>query len=179
VKPNGDLMDICLVKGDTKDIKEVTKFLRRHKSVTNARIVEKGKGYLFLQVTGDRKTMFFTTPFISKYNCFRMGDVVAKNGYEEWVIGAPKKSDINALISSLKSHGEIINKYIAKTAAKIVKLSKKQKKALELAYYNGYYNIPRDIDLGKLASKMGINKSTLREHLKRAEAKIIKDYLEG
>jgi len=178
VKPNGDLMDICLVKGDTKDIKEVTKFLRNHKSVISARIVEQGKDYLFLQVTGNRKTMFFTTPFISKYNCFRMGDVVAKNGYEGLVIGAPKKSDINALISSLKSHGKITNKYIIKTAAKIVKLTKKQRKALELAYYNKYYDIPRGIDLGKLASKMSINKSTFREHLKRAEIKIIKDYLE-
>ncbi len=178
VKPNGDLMDICLVKGETKHIKEVTKFLRKHKCVINARIVEKGKDYLFLQVTGNRKTMSFTTPLLPKFNCFRMGDVVAKNGYEEWVVGASKKSDINALISDLKTHGKIINKHIRKSAAKMVKLTKKQRKALELAYYNRYYKIPRGIDLGKLASKMGINKSTFREHLKRAEAKIIKDYLE-
>ena len=178
VKPNGDLMDICLVKGDTEDLKKVTKFLRKHKTVISARIVEQGRDYLFLQVTGNRKTMFFTTPFISKYNCFRIGDVVAKNGYEEWVVGAPKKSDINALTSSLKSHGKITNKRTVKTPAKMVRLTKKQRRALELAYYNRYYSIPRGIDLGKLASKMGINKSTFREHLKRAEAKIIEYYLE-
>ena len=178
VKPNGDLMSICLVKGDTKGIKEVTKFLRKHKTVISARIFERGRDYLFIQVTGNRKTMFFTTPFISKYNCFRIGDVIAKNGLEKWIMGALKKSDIDTLISSLKSHGKITNKYITKTAAKMVKLTKKQRKALELAYYNRYYNIPRGIDLGKLATKMGINKSTFREHLKRAETKIIEHYLE-
>jgi predicted DNA binding protein len=178
VKPNGDLMDICLVKGDIKKLKEVTKFLRKHKTVISARIVEQGKDYLFIQVTGNRKTMFFTTPFISKYNCFRIGDVIAKNGYEEWNVGASRKSDINALISSLKAHGKIINKHIVKTPVKLIKLTKKQRKALELAYYNGYYSIPRGIELGKLASKMGINKSTFREHLKRAEEKIIRYYLE-
>jgi hypothetical protein len=41
VKQNGDLMDICLVKGDTKDIKEVTRFLRKHKLVINAIFSEK------------------------------------------------------------------------------------------------------------------------------------------
>lgn len=178
VKPNDDLMDICLVKGDKKDFKKVTKFLRKLKTVINARIVEHGRDYLFIQVTGNRKTMSFTTPLLPKFNCFRIGDVIAKNGYEEWLVGAPKKSDINALISELKTHGKVTKRYITKTAAKMVKLTKKQRRALELAYYNRYYNIPRGIDLGKLASKMGINKSTFREHLKRAEVKIIKYLLE-
>ena len=177
-KPNGDLMEICLAKGNTEDIKGVAGFLRRDKLVVDVRTVEQGKDYLFLQVTGNKREMFSTTAFLSKFNCFKMGDVVAKNGYEEWIVGALRKSDMNAMISSLESHGKITRKRIVKTTVKMVQLTKKQRRALALAHHNRYYDIPRGIDLGKLASKMGINKSAFREHLTRAEKKIIKDYLE-
>ncbi len=178
VKPNGDLMDVCFIKGNSKYFKKVIKFLRSHKSVLGVRTVERGKDYLFLQVIGNRKTMFFTTLLISKHNCFRIGDVIAKNGYEKWVIGAPKKSDINNLVLELKKYGKITSKHITKAPAKIVDLTKKQERALALAYYNNFYNIPRGIDLKKLASEIGVNKSTFREHLKSAERKIIRNYLE-
>ena len=177
-KPNGDLIEICLVRGNTEDIKRVAGFLRRDKLVVDVRTVEQGKDYLFLQVTGNRREMFSTTAFLLKFNCFRMGDLVAKNGYEKWIVGALRKSDITALISSLESHGKITRKRIVKTTVKMVQLTKKQRRALALAHHNRYYDIPRGIDLGKLASMMGINKSTFREHLTRAEKKIIKDYLE-
>jgi predicted DNA binding protein len=176
--PKGDLMEMCLVRGNIEDIRKVAGFLRGHKSVVSVTTVEQGRNYLLLLVTGSPKTMFSTTVFMSRFNCYRMGDIVAKNGCEKWIVAAPRKSDINALIFSLESHGKITSKRTVKTTTKIVQLTKKQRRALALAYHNRYYNIPRGIDLGKLASKMGINKSTFREHLARAEKKVINDYLE-
>jgi predicted DNA binding protein len=177
-KPNGDLTEICLVRGRTEDIKKVAGFLRGHKTVVSVTTVEQGRGYLLLLVTGSHKIMFSTTMFMSRFNCFRMGDIVAKNGYEKWIVAAPRKSHIEALISSLENHGKIVNKLIVKATTKIVQLTKKQRRALALACHNGYYDIPRGTDLRKLASQMGINKSAFREHLKRAEKKVIEDYLE-
>ena len=49
----------------------------------------------------------------------------------------------------------------------------KQKRAFELAVENGYYDIPKRIDLRRLAKVMEISIATYQEHLKRAEAKII------
>ena len=53
-----------------------------------------------------------------------------------------------------------------------------QRDALEIARENGYYNFPKKIDLNKLAKKAGLSKSTFREHLKRAEAKVLSNSIE-
>ncbi|MDD5192982.1 MAG: helix-turn-helix domain-containing protein [Candidatus Nanoarchaeia archaeon] len=52
-------------------------------------------------------------------------------------------------------------------------LSKEQKKAVEIAYKNGYYNYPRKITIQKLAKFSGIAKSTFQEHLRKAELKLL------
>ena len=57
------------------------------------------------------------------------------------------------------------------------KLSPNQKEALEIAIKEGYYHYPRQIELRKLASIMKISLATYREHLRRAEEKIIPDLL--
>ena len=53
------------------------------------------------------------------------------------------------------------------------KLSKQQKKALELAYENGYYSYPRKSSLEKLAKLAKIGISTFQEHLRKAEIKLL------
>ena len=52
-------------------------------------------------------------------------------------------------------------------------LTKKQKKALELAVSNGYYDYPKKIKLEKLAEIMDVSYSTFQQHLKTAEGKLL------
>ncbi len=52
-------------------------------------------------------------------------------------------------------------------------LTDKQKKALQIAVENGYYEYPKKIELKELAKLMGICYSTYQAHLKKAEKKII------
>jgi len=52
-------------------------------------------------------------------------------------------------------------------------LTEKQKKCLQIAINNQYYNYPRGIDLKSLAKKAGISYSTYQFHLRVAEKKII------
>ena len=52
-------------------------------------------------------------------------------------------------------------------------LTVKQKKALEIAITNGYYDYPKKVDLRKLAELMGVSYSTYQQHLKVAEGKIL------
>ncbi|MFH1358351.1 MAG: helix-turn-helix domain-containing protein [archaeon] len=52
-------------------------------------------------------------------------------------------------------------------------LTVKQKRALEIAINNGYYNVPRRVTINKLAKLMGISFSTFQVHLRKAEEKII------
>lgn len=52
-------------------------------------------------------------------------------------------------------------------------LSAGQQKALELAYLHGYYSFPRKANLQKLAKIADVRVATLREHLRKAESKLI------
>lgn len=58
-------------------------------------------------------------------------------------------------------------------------LSPKQKQSLLAAYSLGYYEVPRRVSSRELAGLLRIDKSTLAEHLRKAERKIIKGVLEA
>ena len=58
-------------------------------------------------------------------------------------------------------------------------LTFRQERDLRIAFDLGYFDIPSRITLDELASKVGCSKSTLNVILRRAERKIISDYLKG
>jgi predicted DNA binding protein len=52
-------------------------------------------------------------------------------------------------------------------------LTAKQREVLITAYKLGYYDIPRKINSDQLAEKLGIVNSTLVEHLRKAEHRLL------
>ncbi|MBD3202776.1 hypothetical protein GF327_00645 [Candidatus Woesearchaeota archaeon] len=110
---------------------------------------------------------------------------VDKKGYEHWEIASWKKAHINEFIKKTrKDADEFIIKSIKKTKIDeiyfprfIPKLTNLQKKAIELASENGYYDYPRKTELNDLAEKMDISLSTYRQHLRVAEKKLIPELL--
>lgn len=84
---------------------------------------------------------------------------------------------INKFLDSAKSAGfdvRVVSIYEKKSWGG---LTYRQEKDLRMAFESGYYSIPSQITLDDLAAKMGISKSTLNITLRRAERKIISDYL--
>ncbi|MCW3995981.1 MAG: helix-turn-helix domain-containing protein [Candidatus Bathyarchaeota archaeon] len=58
-------------------------------------------------------------------------------------------------------------------------LTEKQQIVLLNAYKMGYYDIPRKVGTEEIAKKLGIVDSTLVEHLRKAEQRIIKQIIEN
>jgi hypothetical protein len=56
-------------------------------------------------------------------------------------------------------------------------LTARQRNALTEAHSTGYFDVPRRITSDSLANRLGIDKSTLSEHLRKAERRIIGDLL--
>lgn len=54
-------------------------------------------------------------------------------------------------------------------------LTTKQQQALELAVDAGYYERPRDADLGELGERLDISKSAVSQRLRAAERKLIEN----
>lgn len=59
----------------------------------------------------------------------------------------------------------------------IPELTKKQRKAIEIAAKQGYYEYPRKSELRELAKKDGVSLSTFQAHLRKAENKLLLDFL--
>jgi hypothetical protein len=57
-------------------------------------------------------------------------------------------------------------------------LTEKQRKVLLAAYKMGYYDIPRKITSEELAKKLGLVDSTVVEHIRKAEQRLIKQIIE-
>lgn len=52
-------------------------------------------------------------------------------------------------------------------------LTRSQREAFELAREEGYYRWPREVSTRELAAEMDISKTTLLEHLRKAESKLL------
>ncbi|MEM4966467.1 MAG: helix-turn-helix domain-containing protein [Sulfolobales archaeon] len=84
---------------------------------------------------------------------------------------------VNELIEKLKSEGEIQIYEYKQFSITEDDLSPQELRALILAYTNGYYKLPKSIKSKDLAKIMGVSKSTLIYHLRSAESKLIRKYL--
>ncbi len=102
---------------------------------------------------------------------------VDSKGMEIWELASIKKSSLMDFINSYKQ-AEML--FIRKTKLKDIyfprlspDLTNQQRNALELAKKEGYYEFPKKITLERLGKISGLSFSAYREHLKKAEKKII------
>ncbi|HZX45098.1 MAG TPA: helix-turn-helix domain-containing protein [Candidatus Nanoarchaeia archaeon] len=111
--------------------------------------------------------------------------VVDETGSESWEIGSWDETVLrNFIVNLQKEHFEV--KILKLQNEKINEiyfpqvmpfLTKGQKRALEIATQRGYYDYPRNVELKDLAKEAGISLSTFREHLRKAEKKIMPDLI--
>jgi hypothetical protein len=97
------------------------------------------------------------------------------------MVGTP--DELNAIVNAARENGwgfEILSvqSYDPHISSAFNTLTAKQKEILTGAYRNGYFDHPRKIDAGKLAEKMGMHKTTLLEHVHKAEKRLIGHILE-
>ena len=109
--------------------------------------------------------------------------VVDEKGYEDWEIGSWDEQILRDFVVNLqKEHFEVKILKIQNEKLNQIYfpqvmpfLTKGQKRALEIATQRGYYDFPRNSELKDLAKEAGISLSTFREHLRKAEKKIMPD----
>ena len=172
---------IQTVQGDEERINSFIKDLRKDKRITNFEV--EGSTVFFIEV---RKEKIPSTFYHSKL-IFVKPVFVDKEGYEYWEVATWKKTILTDFINGIKKE---VSKDITLLKMKESKLTdiyyshlmpqltENQHKALLLAFEGGYYNWPKKTDLGRLAKIMKISIATFREHLKKAEQKIMPNLIE-
>jgi len=106
--------------------------------------------------------------------------IINKDGYHIWDLASFNRKALEKVLGFAKKHlGGQLLKFREEKLSNISitrifpKITKNQKKALEIAINNGYYNYPKKVKMETLAKKMKIAYSTYQAHLKKAEGKII------
>ena len=107
------------------------------------------------------------------------------DNHEYWSIGAWTKKPIQDFYDEISSHMhkhdilEIKQKNLAEIFFESagINLSNRQRFALETAYNNGYYAIPRKAGVQQLAKSAKLSSATMQEHLRKAEMKIIEFFM--
>jgi len=125
-------------------------------------------------------------PIIAKHNFMEVPPTVLMSGWEHYRLVGFDDSDVKGLLKALDRIGttEILRKkslsesvtddnFLLSLSSLFGQLTEKQLKALLSAVENGYYEIPKRITADALAKKNGQPRSTLEEHIRKAESKVV------
>jgi predicted DNA binding protein len=123
---------------------------------------------------------------IEALNLLHIQPEIYEKGWEYYRIIAFRHEDLNKLWQLLEKKGfviEIVKKapfdgFVASsltlTADSLFSnLTEKQVDALLTAYNHGYYSLPRNASVTKIAEKRRIPRTTFQEHLQKAESKVL------
>ncbi|MHA2107935.1 MAG: helix-turn-helix domain-containing protein [Candidatus Hodarchaeales archaeon] len=117
---------------------------------------------------------------ILENNCMSLLPIVIEKGLQSHTVLSPSKDDLKVLLDVLKQKYSIVHlKQLTTTPFNVPfdLLTPKQADALKVAYSSGYYEIPRRTNVTDLASNNGVARVTFQERLRRAENRIIREYI--
>jgi len=159
---------------EKKTLHEIKEFLRRFPSIRKIDVLEVGEDNVVFRLdTFSERTV---TEAVLKNDCIIISSVELKDGREIWRVAANSKKQLLKLLHELKKLGKV-EVLKLKRMSYDAKLTKKQLTILNIARELGYYDWPRRITLTELAKRVGLSKSTVAEHLRKAESKLVEKFL--
>ncbi len=120
--------------------------------------------------------------FIGKFDLKLEYPIIFRGGTCQFgMVGSPE--ELFNIITAGKENGwgfEVLSvqKYDPHISSAFSALTGKQKEILLQAYNSGYFDHPRKINAGELAKMVGMHKTTLLEHLHKAEKRLIGHIIE-
>ncbi len=154
----------------------------------------KAKELRLLEVQGNQ--LFYQVPELAGFHVsvldkgvFLLKPQIAKDGFEYWTIGSTDKKSLLKLYGRVRKLGprkatiEILGMRQEKlnffAPGALNGLTQLQRRAAEMAFANGYYEYPRKANAERLAEVLRVPRTTLTEHLRKAEVKIMRAVLGG
>jgi len=176
----------------------VLKTVKKMARESGARILREvpiaNKSHLMVMTCSCARTKPSTWSVIEKYNCLDLQPTTYAAGWERYRILAFSSSDIRALLDELsklskveiqsqssKADFSMMENFVLSVADLFGTMTGKQSEALLVALRSGYYKHPRRISTDQIARTLGRPGTTYREHLMKAETKLlqaVEPYLE-
>lgn len=141
--------------------------------VVRFNVLEENEKKLFLQVFTDTSSIGSVVHTILKNKCFVPKRVPLVDGWEVWCVASYDKGFIRRAIEEIKILGDFELMYLKRSTFDGFNLSQQQEMVIKAALELGYYRWPRGISVKELARRLGLNKATVLEHLRKAEIKVV------
>ena len=173
----GGFAGICQIKlrPPTRNPLELTK----HLDISKLQILTKlDDGSLIAYVSGKPDSRWNEIDS-SKYG-YLLAPELTQNSLRKTLIGT--RIQVEKMLSRLEKAGMPF-KIVSASEARftpdslVMSLTASQRKTMAEAYSSGYFDVPRRTDSKKLARSLGISKSTLSEHLRKAEKHLLAQIL--
>jgi predicted DNA binding protein len=94
----------------------------------------------------------------------------------------PNRDALQEYVRLLRSEGftvELLRAHPASQPANRLGLSEKQATALQMAHDNGYFEVPRETDLGTLADELAVSEQALSERIRRGLSAVLDETVSG
>lgn len=116
---------------------------------------------------------------VADSGCFLDSATSINDGTVQWNVLAPNAAALKSLhdkVTKLGCSVELKKVSVLRTSSE---LTRAQERVLQMAYNLGYFDIPKKVDLARLAKNLEISKATLDIMLRRAQRKIIANHVGG
>lgn len=167
------VISVGFIFGEEKNKKAAIKEFKKSKET----IRFEQEGNFIINIT---KQPLFTEPVYNPEIIRPNPVIINKTGYHIWDLASFNRKVLEEVLDFTEKHlGAKVLKFREEKISNISftsllpELTDNQKKAMEIAINQGYYNYPKKIKMEKLAKIMKISYSTYQAHLKKAEGKIL------
>lgn len=114
---------------------------------------------------------------LSESGCFITSAVMEDADMIRWTVIGPDIDHIKKLTQNIAEHGFSVKREMTGRTDFSPLLSDRQEEAVREAVEQGYYDIPRKVNMGELSESLGCTKSTLNITLRNAERKIMHHHI--
>lgn len=110
-------------------------------------------------------------------DCFLISYSSAASDEIEWKIVSLTESPILDVMNDLKKSGVDVTLLSKTPIDPEILLTERQQKIIEVAFKRGFFDSPKRINMARLSKLFDISVSTISEMIRRAEHKVISNYL--
>ena len=167
------LISAGFIFGEAKNKKAALREFKKSKETVKF----EQEGDFIINIT---KQPLFTEPVYNPEIIRPSPIIINKTGYHVWDLASFNRKLLEKVLDFTEKYlGAKVLKFRQEKISNISftkflpGLTDNQKKAMEIAINQGYYNYPKKIKMEELAKKMKISYSTYQAHLKKAESKLL------
>jgi len=169
--------DLIKAEGEERTFEQIKQYLKQKKHVQTAEIISQDKQKVLIRTLTkhSKKHQQFSDIFFNNH-LFPIAPIQFEGKYEHWTLASTTKANITAVYTILKKKYQV--RILSLKEENITSdLTPKQKEILHYAQHLGYYEWPRKKSATEISNMIHMPKTVFLSHLRKAEKKIIKQYV--